>query len=70
MHLDSEKLGKHVDEIPGTYNNRKKKGKGGTKRKTGPSTCQVVFCFCFRGSANQQDAKKNAALNRQAEDDF
>jgi hypothetical protein len=29
-----------------------------------------VFCFCFRGSANQQDAKKNAALNRQAEDDF
>jgi acyl carrier protein len=53
-----------------TKANNKKKGKGGTKRKTGPSTCQVVFCFCFRGSANQQDAKKNAALNRQAEDDF
>jgi acyl-CoA synthetase (AMP-forming)/AMP-acid ligase II/acyl carrier protein len=38
-------------------------------RKKGPSTFQVVFCFCCRGN-QQQDQRKQAAINRQAEDDF
>jgi len=42
-----------------------------TNRKKGPSTLQVVFCFCCRGgNGNAADAKKIAAINRQAEDDF
>ena len=43
-----------------------------TARKKGPSTFQVVFCFCCRGGngTSPEDQKKAALQQRVAEDDF